>query len=323
MGRILEEHAGYLADGRRVAAFRAAIGSVVQPGDVVVDVGTGTGILALLACAAGAARVYAIEEGGIVELARKIARANGYQDRIHFLRAKSAQALIPEPADVVVCDLIGPFAFDAGLFEVLADARARYLKPQGRTIPSNVSLRIAPVECGELRTLLVSWRQRPAGFDMSAAYEHARKSIYHALVEQNALLSTPILVGHFPQPLASLPRIRTDATVTALRDGVIDALAGWFDATLAAGVHVTNAPGASDRLARRDMLLPIAEPIPVTAGDQITVSLTVLTSDQVYRWTVVRRDAAGASQTFSGSTFEGLLISREDLPAPTPSVAGP
>lgn len=319
MSRILEEHSGYLADAPRMTAFRAAIVQVVRPGDVVVDIGTGTGVMALLACAAGAARVYAIEHGGIVELARKIARANGYHDRIHFLRAESSRAVIPEPVDVVVSDLIGPFAFDAGVFEVLVDARARYLKPRGRTIPSEVTLYAAPVECEPLGTFLKSWRERPAGFDMSAAYDHARKSVYHARVEAADLLGDSILVGRFPQPLAESPRIKANATVTARRDGVIDALAGWFDATLAPGVHITNAPGAPDRLARRDVLLPVAEPIRVSAGDTIDIGMTVLTSDHVYRWTVARRDAAGRVTTFSGSTFEGLLISREDLPSPVTS----
>jgi hypothetical protein len=279
----------------------------------VVDVGAGTGVLALMACAAGASSVYAIERGPIAELARKIACVNGYGERIHFVRSESSRAVIPAPADVVVGDLIGPFAFDAGVFDVLADAYARYLKPHGRTIPSDISLYVAPAECAELRGFVELWREKPGGFDMSPAYEYARKAAYHVLLPGGALLSDPIMVGHYCLPLESPPKMRVQSTVRASRTGQIDALAGWFDATLAPGVHITNAPGAASRLARRDLLLPVSEPIPVTAGDEIAVRLTVLASDHVYRWTVERRDAAGVVRSFSGSTFEGLLVSREDL----------
>ena len=74
---ILDEHRQYLSDSVRVAALSAAIHRVVKPGDIVVDLGAGTGILGLVACRAGASRVYAIEEGGMIEVAREIARANG------------------------------------------------------------------------------------------------------------------------------------------------------------------------------------------------------------------------------------------------------
>src|SRR6059036_2483714 len=122
MSLVLDEHRQYLADDTRVAAFRQAIEEVIGPGDVVVDLGAGTGILGLLACRAGAARVYAVEEGGMIEVARDICRANGFADRVVFVRGLSTGIDLPEKADVVVADQIGRFGFDAGIFEYFADA---------------------------------------------------------------------------------------------------------------------------------------------------------------------------------------------------------
>src|SRR6187551_1996899 len=125
MSLELDEHRQYLDDAPRVAAFARAIAAAVRPGDVVVDLASGTGILGLLACRAGAARVYAIEADAIATLAVEIARANGFGDRLHVVHAHSSEARIPERADVVISDQIGRFGFEAGLLPLFAGARAR------------------------------------------------------------------------------------------------------------------------------------------------------------------------------------------------------
>src|SRR5919112_4705572 len=66
---IVDEHREYLSDSTRLTVFRRAIRECVPPGAVVADIGSGTGILGLLACEAGAARVYSIEATGMIEIA--------------------------------------------------------------------------------------------------------------------------------------------------------------------------------------------------------------------------------------------------------------
>ena len=61
MSLIVDEHREYLSDLNRLDAYRRAIEERVRPGFVVVDLGAGSGIMGLLACRAGARRVYAID----------------------------------------------------------------------------------------------------------------------------------------------------------------------------------------------------------------------------------------------------------------------
>jgi predicted RNA methylase len=77
----VDYHRTMLADKDRMQSYLRAILKAVEPGDVVFDIGSGTGILAYFACMAGARVVYAVEQDPIVDLARAICRQNGFQDR--------------------------------------------------------------------------------------------------------------------------------------------------------------------------------------------------------------------------------------------------
>ena len=97
----LAEHEEMLSDSVRVDAYHRAIRRNVRPGDVVLDLGTGTGLLAFLASRAGARKVYAVEHSDFIEVAEEIARHNGFTN-IEFVRANSREFTPPEPVDVVI-----------------------------------------------------------------------------------------------------------------------------------------------------------------------------------------------------------------------------
>src|SRR5712692_2722385 len=103
-----------IADHVRMGAYAQALREAIRPGAVVVDIGCGTGILSLLACQRGARRVYAIEPDASIELARTVARDNGYADRIVFLQDRSLRVSLPERADVIVSDLRGRLPLSGG-----------------------------------------------------------------------------------------------------------------------------------------------------------------------------------------------------------------
>ena len=141
----LESHLLMLKDKLRLSAYRQAIFKAVRRGDVVVDIGTGTGILAFLAVQAGAKKVYAIEYGPIIDVARKMAADNGYSDRIVFIRGKAGDIEIHEHVDVIVTETVGSFGIDEGIVDLVHDARRSILKPDGIIIPQKVTLRALPV----------------------------------------------------------------------------------------------------------------------------------------------------------------------------------
>src|SRR5437016_5556680 len=132
MSLIVDEHRQFLADEIRMAAFRQAIEAVLRPSDIVLDLGSGTGILGLMACRAGARRVYSVELGGMIGVARDISKANGFADRQIFIKGHSMRVELPESVDLIVSDQIGRFGFESGIVQFFRDARKRFLKPKGR-----------------------------------------------------------------------------------------------------------------------------------------------------------------------------------------------
>src|SRR5688572_6024622 len=138
-----------LNDRVRTDAFLNAIAEVVRPGDVVVDIGTGTGVLAAAAARAGARHVYAIEGTDIGSAARQLFAANDFADRITLVPGWSSQVELPERANVLIAEIIGNDPLEEGVMETFADARKRFLTPDARIIPSRVRTFALPVAMDE------------------------------------------------------------------------------------------------------------------------------------------------------------------------------
>ena len=161
-----------LVDNVRTGSYGQAISQVVKRGDVVVDLGCGSGILSFLACRAGAKHVYAIESEDVIEMAKLVATKNGLQDRVTFFNDVSFNVTLPEQADVIVTETMGIFGFEEGILGSLTDARDRFLKPEGILIPHHAELFLVPVELPKFYEHVIDfWVTGCQGFDFSPIRE--------------------------------------------------------------------------------------------------------------------------------------------------------
>lgn len=313
MSLQFDEHRQYLADPHRLAAFERAITQVVRPGDVVVDLGCGTGILGLFACRAGAAKVYAIDDGGILGIARQIAAANGFADRIVHIYGFSTRTELPERVDVVVADQMGGLGFEAGVVEFFGDAARRMLKPGGRLLPRGVATWMVPLEAPDMTAWVEFWTTRPAGFDVSVVREGAANTGYPTRFNPSQFLAeaAPVFALTFGAPSAEAGRGTT--TFTLRRPGTLSGLGGWFVADLADGVTMTNAPGAPDQIARRQAFLPLDQPVAVEAGDTVECTVLVRPMETVLGWQLTVRRGDQVLRRSRQSTLAGMLILPETL----------
>jgi hypothetical protein len=322
MSLILDEHRQLLSDEARLGAFEAALNETVKPHHVVLDLGGGTGILGLLACRAGAARVYSIDSGGIIQVARDISRANHLQDRITYVKGLSTRVGLPEKADLVVADQLGHFGFEAGLLEYFADARTRLLKPGAVTIPATVDLCVAPVEAPDMWARIEFWNSPVAGFDTTTALPIALNTGYPVKLSADQLLGPPATLAVLDLSSQGSARITGDVTVTAERDGTLHGIGGWFCAQLSKNVRMTNGPLAARPIHRRNVYFPIGRPLDLHRGDQVRVAMSIIAAELIVTWEVEVSALDGAKKaTFRHSTWSAMLLCPEDLAKTRPDYA--
>lgn len=315
----LREHRGYLSDERKVAAYRAALSEVVRPGDVVLDLGAGTGLLGYLACEAGAKSVIAVDGGDIIDLARRIAADNGYGDRITHLRALSTAARVDTAVDVVVCDQIGGLVHDAGILTCFADARRRLMAPGGRLVPEAFRIFVAPVTCDAGREAVEFWSSRPAGIDVAAARTVATntETRYDLTADDVTALSPGAAVAAFAadhdDPIGGA------ASFAVQEAGRFDGFLGWFEATMSPSVTMTNSPWAEDRIDRWCNFYPVDTAIDVRPGDRVEARLDIRPRLGVVSWSAAVVPGAGhrsgAPRRVRHSTFQGSFLSAETVDA--------
>ena len=313
--------AGYgkmIADRGRMDAYRAALLQVIRANSVVLDIGCGTGIFSLLACQMGARRVYAIEPDDAIEVAREIATANGYGERIVFIQDRSDRVSLPERADVIVSDLRGILPLFEQHIPTIIDARERLLAADAVLIPQSDTLWAALVQAPDLYSRHFGGLDQDSyGLKMDAARKIAANSWSKARVEPHQMVVEP-------QSWATLDyRTIRDAnakgelswTMTQARTG--SGLIVWFDSRLIDGVAMSNTPAAPE-LIYGNAFFPWPEPVALKEHDRIEVALTarLVGGDYLWRWntTVIESGpAAGIKAKFNQSTFFGAPLALATL----------
>src|SRR5215467_15214378 len=158
-----------VSDSLRVEAYAKALRKFINPDSVVLDIGTGLGFFAVLACQLGARKVIAIEPDNVIEIARRIAARNHCADKIQFIQDVSFRVSLVEPADIIISDLRGLLPLFQKHLPAIIDARTRLLAPHGRLIPASDTIWAALIESDELYMQYVSpWCSKPEGVDLSA-----------------------------------------------------------------------------------------------------------------------------------------------------------
>lgn len=307
-----------IASAPRTEAYAKALEEHVRPGSVVVDLGAGTGIFALLACRLGAKRVHAIEPHDVIQVGREAALANGFADRIVFHKALSTTVTLDERADVVVADLRGALPVFEGLIPAIADARERFLAPGGVLIPQRDTVWVAPVESADMyRRCEEPWLRNGLGLDLSAGRVEVVNRWTKVRGSPEHLLAEPARWAELDYTTMRNPDVDGRLSWTPERPGTLHGFLLWFDCETSGSTGYSNAPGLPE-LVYGHSLLTVASPVDVTPDDTVSLHLSakLVGSEYVWRWHTGVTGRAGGSTPrayMRQSTLLAASLSPESL----------
>lgn len=240
-------HFVMLNDRDRNLKYEQALTQAITPDSVVLDIGAGSGLLAMIAARAGAKKVITCEMvPAIAEIASEIIAANGFTDQITVIPKKSTNLELgidlPEPANLLVTE-----TFDVGLLgeEALISIRhaiEHLLTPQAQILPSQAQVYAQLIESPQLHQ--EDFVDFASGFDVSKFNRFAltpnylQRQLHHY---QHQTLSEIQPVFNFDFHKVHQPS-ELELTFTIKQPGTIHAIAFWFDLWLDQEIRISTAP---------------------------------------------------------------------------------
>ena len=317
----MEYYRGLLAQRGRVEAFQKRLGEIVRPGDRVLEIGAGLGTYSFFAAQAGAEKVWGIEGAPVINVARAIARENGFDDRVEFVHGWFPGVTIPEPIDVLVFEDYPARLIDQWTYGVLGRLHKDVLRPGARVVPDRARMFLVPVEC-ERNWQIVGSLSDHDDVAYGVDWSTSRSYIY------NTPLQMPLDPSQFRQAPQSIgdvnlskPPDASDLHGSALwtleEDTTIHGLAFWFALEVGNDVWLTNEPG-SEPGSWGYLYLPVASPMKMQAGDTLSASVGPdVNASGAPMW--LTWEVRSPHQQFRGHEFRSFPASLSDLVHGSPS----
>jgi type II protein arginine methyltransferase len=268
-------HFEMLNDEQRNAAFQRALTNLVTPETIVLDIGSGTGLLAMMAAQAGAKEIITCEMvPQLAELTRDTIALNGLSDRIVTLDKKSTSLVIGyemvHKANLLVTETVDCGLLGEGIVTSIAHARENLLTADAQIVPCAATVYAMVVESSRVCNL--NRARTAAGFDVSLANRYATAHYFPvrlAAFEYTAL-TDPFEVFHFDFANATIVPERKTIEVRAKRDGFGQCIIFWFNMQLEAENAISNEPGSTTHWEQALQCLDIDTS--VRAGDPLLVN---------------------------------------------------
>lgn len=290
--KIHSWHLEMLADKARNQAYDEALKKAVGQGDSVLDIGTGSGLLAMMAARAGASKVYGCEMmPELAEAAKKVVTANGFMGTISVLPQKSTALSvgneIPEKVDVLVSEILDAGLLGEGVLPTHRHAVRNLLKPGGKVIPQGATVYAMLIESEYLHA--VNPIGDVEGFDLSMLANFDQGDVYKmAYLNRipHRALSEVVEVNAYDfvqpaDPIAASSPNEKQLHFPIIADGHLHAVAFWFDLHLDAEITRSTGPeGEMIHWGQAIYYLPVQQAV----TQQETLEIKALLSDTLIRF---------------------------------------
>ncbi|KAF4804357.1 Protein arginine N-methyltransferase 8 [Turdus rufiventris] len=162
---------------------------------IVLDVGSGTGILSMFAAKAGAKKVYGIECSSISDYSEKIIKANHLDNIITIFKGKVEEVELPvDQVDIIISEWMGYCLFYESMLNTVIFARDKWLKPGGLMFPDRAALYVVAIEDRQYKDFKIHWWENVYGFDMTCIRDVAMKEPLVDIVDPKQVVTNACLI---------------------------------------------------------------------------------------------------------------------------------
>ncbi|XP_010533181.1 PREDICTED: protein arginine N-methyltransferase PRMT10 [Tarenaya hassleriana] len=285
-------------------------------GKTVLDVGTGSGILAIWSAQAGARKVYAVEATKMADHARALVKANNLDHVVEVIEGSMEDITLPEKVDVIISEWMGYFLLRESMFDSVICARDRWLKPTGVMYPSHARMWLAPIVSAQADRKkcdydaeMDDWHnfsdeiKNYYGVDMSVLtkhYSHEQEKYYLQTAIWNnlspqQLIGTPTIVKEIDcltATVSDIAEVRSNVLSTvSVQNTRLCGFGGWFDVHFRGRkedpalreVELTTAPSDDYCTHWGQQVFVLNPTVNVGEGDGLSVSLIMTRSKENHR----------------------------------------
>jgi predicted RNA methylase len=242
-------HFAMLNDHERNSAFETAIKKLNLELDskLVLDVGTGTGLLAMLAARYGAKRVVSCEMvRPIAMLANQIVALNGFQDVVEIISKKSNEVVVgnelPRKADVLVTETVDCGLIGEGIVPIIRHAREHLLVSNPSIVPGKAKIKFSLLESSTIHGL--NHVTEASTFNVSLFNEFSTSGYFPVRLNTwpYSLLSGYNTAIEFDFLNDSLLPQQRQVPVRVDQDGTCHGIVFWFELDLGHDIQLINDP---------------------------------------------------------------------------------
>lgn len=238
-------HFAMMGDSPRNDAYEAAINRAVS-GKRVLDIGTGSGLLAMMAARAGAASVTTCEAVPLIaSRARDIVAANGLSGQIDVINKRSTDlalgAGIAERAQVLIAEVFSGDLIGEGILPTVEHAHQQLLSPDAVVVPAAASAMGYLIGGPVIEKLLFT--RVSNGFDLSLFNDFAPPMLPVTLEAfPHEVLSADTELLRFDLNAKLFPMGNRPLNIMATQHGVCAGVAQWIRLELDSSTRYENRP---------------------------------------------------------------------------------